>query len=626
MNYNFASLSHSEFEDLARDLVGREIELRFEAFSDGPDGGMDGRHARANGSIVLQAKHYHGSGFAALKSKMTKERQSIDRLAATRYILVTSAQLTPNNKGALSQIIGPSLQTSGDIFGPGDLNALLRKYPEIEKAHQKLWAQSTAVLETVVTAAVGKALSKSGAIPTVLANLLPPTEAAGDAAPVEKAARDTIFLIKASPIDDEFALWLAPKLEAEGYRVFADILTLEPGDRWRRQINQALQHRAAKVLLICRDASLADPHVQDDLDIALEMAKELGDARFIIPMRLEPGKKVKGVGDAVTVDFVRGWGEGVDLLLDALQRQKVPRAAGEPVIDPNWEIFRRRGAIPLVEEAERLTSNWLRAAEAPDVIRYFESTGALEERLLDRAFEAFPYPCAKQGSGIITFAEQTEVDTAFASAGRFKLKHEIPLLEFVEYGFSAVGIDRQVASNLINAMIKKAWLSFCREKGFVEYHYSNAVGFHASVAQAPTGHRIPWGKQGDRRSSMLRNIAKGHIWQFGVTAMPHFWPFWHLKLKSRVLFSVVNDTPEGLGIDDVRKMHRLRRSICKGWRNKQWHGRMLAFLELLSGESAYIRPGGERSARGRSRADAVHLTGEHRASRYSRRRRGRSRP
>jgi hypothetical protein len=490
--------------------------------------------------------------------------------------------------GRLAEIIGPSLQTSGDIFGPGDLNALLRKYPDIEKAHQKLWAQSTSVLETVVTDAIGKALSKPGAIPAVLANLLPPREA-GNAAPVEKAARDTIFLIKASPIDDEFALWVAPKLEAEGYRVFADILTLQPGDRWRRQINQALQYRAAKVLLICRDATLADPHVQDDLDIALELAKELNDSRFIIPLRLEAGKKVKGVGDAVTVDFVRGWGEGVGLLLDALQRQKVPRPAGQAAIDPNWEIFRRRGAIPLVEEAERLTSNWLRAAEAPDVIRYFESTGAIEDRLLDSALEDFPYPCAKQGSGIITFAEQSEVDTAFASAGRFKLKHEIPLLEFVDNGFSAPGIERQVASNLVIAMIKKAWLSFCREKGFVEYHYSNAVGFHASVAQAPTGRRIPWGKQGDRRSSMLRNVAKGHIWQFGVTAMPYFWPFWHLKLKSRVLFSVDNNTPEGLSIDDARKMHRLRRSICKGWRNKQWHGRMLAFLELLSGESAYIR-------------------------------------
>ncbi|WP_316173163.1 toll/interleukin-1 receptor domain-containing protein [Bradyrhizobium sp. SZCCHNRI2049] len=589
MNYDFSNLSHSEFEDLARDLVGREIDLRFEAFPAGPDDGMDGRHTRADGSIVLQAKHYHGSGFAALKSKMTKERPSIDRLAATRYILVTSAPLTPKNKSALAQIIGPSLQTPGDIFGPGDLNALLRKYPEIEKAHQKLWAQSTSVLETVVTEAVGKALSRPGVVPAVLANLLPPAEAAGNAAPVEKVARDTIFLIKASPIDDEFSLWLAPKLEAEGYRVFADILTLQPGDRWRRQINEALQYRAVKVLLICRDATLADPHVQDDLDIALELSKELGDSRFVIPLRLEPGKKVKGVGDAVTVDFVRGWGEGVGLLLDALQRQKVPRPSGQPMIDPNWEIFRRRGAIPLVEEAERLTSNWLRAAEAPDVIRFFESTGTIEDRLLDLALEDFLYPCAKQGAGIITFAEQSEVDVAFGSAGRFKLKHEIPLPEFVDNGFPALRIERQVASNLVIAMIKKAWLSFCREKGFVEYQYSNAVGFHASATQAPTGHRIPWGKQGDRRSSMLRNVAKGHIWQFGVTAMPYFWPFWHLKLKSRVLFSVDNNTAEGIGIDDARKLHRLRRSICKGWRNKQWHGRMLAFLELLSGESAYIR-------------------------------------
>lgn len=585
MIYDFSSLSPSEFEDLARDLVGREIEGRFEAFTEGPDEGMDGRHARADGSTVMQAKHYHKSGFAALKSKMTKERPTIDRLAAKRYILVTSVPLTPKSKNELAQIIGPLLQTPGDIFGPGDLNALLRKYPDIEIAHQKLWAQSTVVLKSIVTEAVGKALSKTGAIPAVLANLLPPTDAAETVA----LTRDTIFLIKASPADDEFALWLAPKLEAEGYRVFADILTLEPGDRWRRQINQALQYRAAKVLLVCRDVTLTDQNVLDDLDIALELSKELGDARFIIPLRLEPGKKIKGVGDAVTVDFVRGWGEGVGLLLDALQRQKVPRAGGQAVINPNWEIFRRRGAISLVEEAERLTSNWLRAAEAPDVIRYFEITGASDDRLLNHALEDFPFPCAKQNSGIFTFAEQTEVDAAFASAGRFRLKHEIPLLEFVNSGVPSLGIERQVASNLVIEMIKKAWLSFCREKGLIEYHYSNAVGFHASAALAATGQRIPWGKQGDRRSSMLRNVAKGHIWQFGVTAMPYFWPFWHLKLKSRVYFSVDNNTAEGLAIDDARKLHRLRRSICKGWRNKQWHGRMLAFLELLSGDSAYIR-------------------------------------
>jgi hypothetical protein len=173
MNYDFANLSHSEFEDLARELIGREIGKHFEAFPEGPDDAMDGRHALTDGTIILQAKHYHRSGFAALKSKMARERQSIDRLQPKRYILVTSARLTPKNKGVLGEIIGPALQTPGDIFGPDDLNALLRKHPDVEKAHQKLWAASTSVLETVVTEAVGKALSRPGAIPAVLANLLP---------------------------------------------------------------------------------------------------------------------------------------------------------------------------------------------------------------------------------------------------------------------------------------------------------------------------------------------------------------------------------------------------------------------------------------------------------------------
>lgn len=57
MAYDFSSLSHNEFEDLARDLVGREIGKRFEAFAEGRDDAMDGRHALADGDIVLQAKH-----------------------------------------------------------------------------------------------------------------------------------------------------------------------------------------------------------------------------------------------------------------------------------------------------------------------------------------------------------------------------------------------------------------------------------------------------------------------------------------------------------------------------------------------------------------------------------------
>ena len=97
MAYEFGILSPADFEDLVRDLIGREFGVRFEAFAAGPDGGMDGRHAKGVPGY-LHAKHYADFTHAALKSEMKRERSSIDRLAPTRYVLATSCPLTPLQK------------------------------------------------------------------------------------------------------------------------------------------------------------------------------------------------------------------------------------------------------------------------------------------------------------------------------------------------------------------------------------------------------------------------------------------------------------------------------------------------------------------------------------------------
>lgn len=153
MVYSFTNLSHADFEDLSRDLVGQDLGLRFEGFGPGPDGGIDGRHAAAGDKVILQCKHYAGSTFSVLSAAIRKERHSIDVLNPTRYILTTSRALTPTNKSTLSKIIGPCLLSEVDILGPIDLNTLLRKYPDIERANIKLWLSSTAVLDRVVRAA-----------------------------------------------------------------------------------------------------------------------------------------------------------------------------------------------------------------------------------------------------------------------------------------------------------------------------------------------------------------------------------------------------------------------------------------------------------------------------------------
>jgi hypothetical protein len=95
--------------------------------------------------------------------------------------------------------------------------------------------------------------------------------------------RDVVFLSKATPGDDEFALWLAPKLEAAGYKVFTDIRTLEPGDRWRNVITSTLQNQACKMLLCCSNETLAAAGVQEEIEIRVDLAKELKDPRFVIP-------------------------------------------------------------------------------------------------------------------------------------------------------------------------------------------------------------------------------------------------------------------------------------------------------------------------------------------------------
>ena len=127
----------------------------------------------------------------------------------------------------MKAVLGPALLSEADIYGADDLGTLLREFPEIEKAHPKLWEASAAVLTDIVAGAVKQALDRPRDVPLALAELLP--TAATTEAP-SSSARDVLFLAKA-PNDNEFALWLAPKLEAEGYRFFADILTLEPGDR-----------------------------------------------------------------------------------------------------------------------------------------------------------------------------------------------------------------------------------------------------------------------------------------------------------------------------------------------------------------------------------------------------------
>lgn len=404
-----------------------------------------------------------------------------------------------------------------------------------------------------------------------------------------KPGRSIIFISKGTPEDDDFVLWLAPRLEAQGYTVFADILSLEPGDRWRREITGTLQDKAIKMLLCCRDVTLAKTGVQEEIGIALDLVKELNDPRFIIPLKLEGFKKLFGIGELQYIDFEGRWAEGLQDLLHALARQGVCGDSSRIAINPNWENYKKRHAIRIEDAPERLTSNWLRVSEIPDTIRYFQPTGAISHQALHHDCRDFRYPAEVYLRGFFSFCGPEEINEGLSHAGRFSVSAELPLMDFLANGAESPSIRGRQASNIVMSMFRQAWEGCCRERKLLEYFYSQISGFHVTDEHVPLGKRLPWGRQGEHRSSMLRNKAQGKIWQFGVTGLPAFWPFPHFKLKSRVLFADADGGKAGEVFADKDLQHRFRRRICKGWRNKQWHGRLMAFLELLSGDEAFIK-------------------------------------
>ena len=144
------NLSFIDFEELCRDLAREETGKRFSAFGPGPDGGVDGRHSKGDESTILQCKHYWRSSFSDLKSALKKEVSKLEKLKPNRYLFFSSHSLTREKSDQLAQVLGEILKQPEDIWGREDIEAAIRRYPDIEKSHIKLWLSSTAVLERIL--------------------------------------------------------------------------------------------------------------------------------------------------------------------------------------------------------------------------------------------------------------------------------------------------------------------------------------------------------------------------------------------------------------------------------------------------------------------------------------------
>ncbi|WP_404937086.1 restriction endonuclease [Pseudomonas sp. JDS08PS003] len=147
--YDFKQLSPHDFEQLARDLLQASEGIVLESFKAGKDQGIDFRHSVGTNNIVVQCKHYIGTGLPGLLRDLKKEAIKVLNMKSPRYILVTSVGLNPSNKDEIQSLFNGHL-TTNDILGSDDINNLINLYPKVEQQHYKLWLTSRAMLDRVI--------------------------------------------------------------------------------------------------------------------------------------------------------------------------------------------------------------------------------------------------------------------------------------------------------------------------------------------------------------------------------------------------------------------------------------------------------------------------------------------
>lgn len=400
-------------------------------------------------------------------------------------------------------------------------------------------------------------------------------------------ARPAIFISHAAPEDNPFTLWLGAKLAALGYEVWADVLRLRGGDDWQRKLEHALRHRAAKVLLVANPRAVDKQGVRNEIQIASDVARKIGDTEFIIPLRLAPFEAPFLIAHAQYIDFQRGWAAGLAELLDVLsETYKVPRQESDQ--SAIWRGIQLLHARAVVPTPERLISNWLAIDGLPSKLRFFEFRGGSERTAQARIKDA-PWPAIAFQRGCLTFARMDELQDHFGPHLPLRLRGERRLDGFLDDGWSQFDIARFDARNKFSDLARRAMETALASRGLNGFTLSGfQTAWWAPLDKAPTGKvAFRWGDISGLRQIQGASAKRRMNWHFGVSVAARTAPFRHVRVISRLIFTEDGRKP----FDDPKKMHRLRRSFAKTWRNARWRDMLLAFLHwLANGEAEWRVP------------------------------------
>lgn len=406
--------------------------------------------------------------------------------------------------------------------------------------------------------------------------------------------RRTIFVSHATPEDNEFVRWLAAQLAIAGYQVWSDLTQLLGGERFWRDIEEAISFAACRFLFVSTLPGNTKPGVLRELNLARDAQAKYGLKDFIVPLKIDAfpfASMQPGLSELNIVRFDETWAAGLRQLLTLLTREQIPKiqTTNVPAVmdwyDRSIDKTRRPARV-----TDKYLSNWFELELPERLYAYRHRDGGTA---IKRYVASFPHPHRVHQDLLITFVPPPEV---YLHLGHdWSSTESITVHTLLSEGWTALEIAAFDAGNLVSDLVRQSWeatlvakglLSFSLASGLLAFFFPRGALEKDRVFFKPRLGRRTFRQVVGTKSKQLADgtkIADG-FWHYAVSASVQLSPFPRLVLRHHVVFTDDGTQPW----DKRERMHKARRGVCRNWWNREWRDRLLAFCSQVSEETGVL--------------------------------------
>lgn len=228
----------------------------------------------------------------------------------------------------------------------------------------------------------------------------------------------------------------------------------------------------------------------------------------------------------------------------------------------------------------------LDVASLPTSIAFFDFKSGISIGAAQKARADCPIPIAVHNRGFLSFAPLHQLQEYFGPNLPIEIIDTCDIDTFLSKGWRSQHLAPKDCRPKFTDIVRRALDAYFDSKGLRSFEYASgrlawwATARHATLDQ----HTFAWTSLRGRRQLVGRSEKRGFYWHYAVNCLVRSNPLRHVRVTGRVVF-----TSNGHDlIGDTRRLHRMRRTFCKGWRNDKWRDLLLAFWHWISDGAEFV--------------------------------------